>query len=177
MRMRFRWLLLLPLAAASCATDVTDELAGEDGDGFDDGKADDAGAFTYYLVNGTSAAMLNKSTKVAIDAVDFTTTGLTSDEVARATTGKVVVVRATVAGKTLRATELWVGTTIPASGIFVKLRDADVRCTELACETHDEIKLNSERRARSGLLDFGSNVAAGVAANAQAAIGQSGLII
>jgi len=174
--MRFRWLLLL-LVVTSCTSNVVDELAGDD-DSFDDGKADDAGAFTYYVVDGSSAAMLNKSTKTAIPGgVDFAMTGLGADDVTRATTGAVMIVRGIIGGGTLHATELWVGPRKPGTGIVVKLRDADVRCSELACEIHDEIKLNSSRRARSGLLDFGSAIAAGDAANAQAAIGPRGLII
>jgi hypothetical protein len=186
-----RVLVLLLLLAEGCAdSGIVDDLAGEDGDGTDDGKADDSGAFTYYKVTGTtnlSIAQLNKSATTCpdgqsrascrIDRVDYKGTGLAAEEVDAAIAGKPVIVRGTLTGDVVNATELWVGATGGAPrGVFVKLRDATVTCTALRCETREEIKLNSTLRSRAADLDFGAASEVD-AANAQAAIGQSGLII
>lgn len=189
--MRIQPLLTLALVAlvAGCATEsIDDDLAGDDGEGTD-GKADADGAFTYFAVTGTtnlSVAQVNKSQTTCGDgarrstcrvrAIDYTGTGLDAAEIAAATAGKDILVRGTLAGDTVSATELWVGKRA-TSGIYVKLRDSATVCATLRCEIHDEIKLNSTLRSKAAELDVKLTTSERELADLHAAIGQDGLVI
>ncbi|MCE9571581.1 MAG: hypothetical protein K8W52_00345 [Deltaproteobacteria bacterium] len=75
-----------------------------------------------------------------------------------------VLLRGTIAKKSFgangtlgvfKATEAWLPTTdAPADGVFVKLKDAGVRCITTPCPSTHELKLNSSSKAVIADVDF-----------------------